>query len=234
MRRLPKEDRAGLYITVIIHLVVLIILLAAQLGTAIKKESSFVLDFTKLEELEKLQKEIDFKQAVSRRLEEMIAEAGGMPVRNVAVDRGALKDDRGTDADQLYKDAERLQKELNSGYKADDYADVAPEKKETRQEKKESAKYSGLSVLSWELAGRKASHLHNPAYRCMGAGEVKVIIGVNNHGDVVSATIDEATSSKDGCLRNFAIRAARMSKFSSSASAPARQMGNIVYQFIAQ
>ena len=233
MRRLPKEDRAGLSITVIIHLVVLIILLAAQLGTAIKKESSFVLDFTKLEELEKLQKEIDFKQAVSQRLEEMIAEAGGMPVRNVTVDRGALKDDRGTDAKQLYEDAARLQKELNAGFSAPDDVQTPELKPESRKDEKKE-QYSGPSVISYFLEGRKASKLPIPAYRCYGAGEVTVLITVNNAGTVTSAKVDESCSTQDACLRSFAVRAARNSKFSSSASAPASQSGNIVYGFVAQ
>lgn len=235
MKRLEKEDKAGLYITVIVHLVVLIILLATQLDRAVRKETSFVLDFTKIEELEKLQKEVAFREEISRRLEEMIAE-GGTPIRNVAVDRASLKDDRGTDAEQLYKDAERLQKELDGGFKesSDDYAEITPEKKTVEDRKKEEKKYSGPSVLSYELDGRKASHLPIPAYRCMGAGEVKVLINVDNSGTVIAAKVDESCSSADGCLRSFAIRAARLSKFSASQSAPAKQAGNIVYQFIAQ
>ena len=68
----------------------------------------------------------------------------------------------------------------------------------------------------------------------MGGGEVTVIIGVDKSGKVVYAKVQEDTSSPDQCLRNFAIRAARMSRFSSSMSAPDRQMGDIVYQFIPQ
>ena len=61
-----------------------------------------------------------------------------------------------------------------------------------------------------------------------------VVIIVNNKGDVVNAKVDENLSSTDGCLRTFAVRAARLSKFSSSQTAPARQMGTITYAFIAQ
>ena len=222
-----------MYVTVIVHLLAIIILLAVQLDRAVSKETSFILDFTKAEEIEKLQREVAFREEISRRLEEMIAESG-VPVRNVSVDRSALKDDRGADAEQLYKDAERLQQELDKGFKApsEDYAEQAPLKKEER--KKEESKYSGPSVLSWELEGRKASKLPIPAYRCIGAGEVKVIITVDNSGCVIVAKVDESYSSPDGCLRNFAIRAARMSKFSAAPSAPPKQTGNIVYKFIAQ
>ena len=240
MKRLPKEDRAGLYITVTVHLTALIILLAIGLDRAIKTENSFVLDFTKQEEMERMEQEIErlrkeaeFQEAISRKLQEEIGSTPN-PYRNIAVDRAKLKDDRGTDAEQLYKDAERLQQELGAGYELpdDDHADPTPRKKEEKSEKK--AAYTGPSVVSYYLEGRKASHLSIPAYRCMGSGEVTVIITVDPSGTVTGAKVDESVSSKDGCLRAYAVRSARLSKFSASTSAPPRQAGNIVYQFIAQ
>ncbi|MBQ2109276.1 MAG: energy transducer TonB, partial [Bacteroidales bacterium] len=94
--------------------------------------------------------------------------------------------------------------------------------------------YSGPSVISYSLDGRKASKLPIPAYRCYGGGMVTVIIIVDNAGNVVSAKVQDAVSSTDKCLREFAVRAARLSKFSSDPHAPARQTGDIVYQFLAQ
>lgn len=196
------------------------------------------MDFTKQEEVEKLKKEVAFKEEVSKRLDELISTGGGStPVRNVIVDRGALKDDRGTDADQLYKDDERLQNELDKTFNRqdapDEYVPVADNT--PKKEKKESEKsYSGPSVVSYSLDGRKASRLPIPAYRCMGSGEVTVIITVDNAGNVIMAKVEENVSAEDTCLRNFAIRAARSAKFSASPTAPARQVGNIVYAFIAQ
>jgi len=217
--------------------VVLIILLGGGLGYSLQKENSFVLDFTKAEEKEQQQKEDNLKKAISERIDEILA-GGNTYVRNVAVDRSVLKDDRNSsaEADQLYKDAERLQRELNKGFSAPDEDDVAEPAPISKSEKKApvEAKYSGPSVLSYYLEGRKASSLPIPAYRCMGAGQVKVIIRVNPQGTVQSVKIDEGSSSSDGCLRNFAIRAARMSKFSMSSGAPALQDGYIIYQFIAQ
>lgn len=237
---MKAEVKAGLYTTVIIHLAVLIVLLATTLGFNLQHESSFVLDFSKLEELEKLQaeverlqKEAEFQQAISEKLQQELGAAPG-GYRNVVVDRGALKDDRGTDADQLYKDAERLAKELKGGFVVpdDDFTANLPSKGD--ENNKEQKAYSGPSVVSYYLEGRKASKLSIPAYRCMGAGEVTVLITVDNSGAVVAAKVDESCSSTDGCLRSFAIRAARLSRFSASPAAPARQNGNIVYQFIAQ
>jgi len=235
-RTVDKEDKAGLYITVIFHLAVIIVLLVSQIGTALQKENSFVLDFTKQEELEKSRREEAFKEDISQRLEEMLDGTSQINMRNVTVNRSALKDDRGTDAEQLYKDAEKLQRDLSHGQQHQNEDDVAvfSPKKEKSEENKADKPYSGPSVLSWELEGRKASTLKIPAYLGLGAGMVTVIITVDNQGKVTNAKVDENLSSPDPSLRSYAIRAARLSRFSASPTANPRQIGNIVYQFIAQ
>lgn len=237
MKRLRTDKKAGLYLTVIIHLAVLIVLLLAGIGGALQSEDSFVLDFSKYEELQRLQEEIAFKEAISRKLQAEIGAAPASAVRGVAVDRSALKDDRGTDASELYKDAERLQRDLKSTFEStpsEDFADLSPKSESKEEKKAQESKYSGPSVISYELAGRKASTLPIPAYRCIGAGEVTVIITVNPSGAVINAKVDESSSSSDSCLRSFAIRAARLSKFSAKADAAPKQIGNIVYSFVAQ
>lgn len=242
MRRLSREDKAGIYTTVIVHLAVVIVLLLAGLDYSLKQENSFVLDFSKYEEQERQQQEAeqeqqaaDFRESISRKLEAELRSAPA--VRGVSVNRAALKDDRGTDAEQLYRDAERLQQELARGYEAAQDEVAEPEAAADRTEEvrtQEAPAYSGPSVVSYFLEGRKASRLPIPAYRCMGAGQVTVLITVNPSGAVIAAKVDESASSKDGCLRSFAIRAARLSKFSARADAPAKQAGNIVYEFVAQ
>ena len=236
--KLTPDQQAGLYITAIIHLAVIIVLLLCQIGYSVQRENTFVLDFTKQEEKEAQEKQEQLHETALAQLENLLAAARTQPVRNVTVNRSQLKDDRNTDADQLYRDAERLAQDLKDGQhrqmdNPDDYvqdpvtppSDPKPRKQET---------YSGPSVLSWSLDGRKATHLPIPAYRCIGAGEVTVIITVNTQGTVVDAKVDDGASSKDGCLRSFATRAARLSKFNASTTAPARQMGTITYLLIAQ
>ena len=235
--KLTPDQKAGLYITVSVHLAVIIVLLAARIGQELKRENSFVLDFTQQEEKERKEARQQFEEATAEQLERLLAAAQGVPIRNVTVDRSALKDDKGINADELYKEAERLAQELKEGQnRQEDPEDfVSTAQPENRPpEKKQTQAYSGPSVLSWSLDGRKASRLPIPAYRCYGAGEVTVIITVNNRGDVINAKVDNDVSTQDGCLRTFAVRAARLSKFSSSTSAPARQMGTITYAFIAQ
>lgn len=233
--KLSPDQKAGILITAIFHLAVIIIFLAVQVGFQIKKENSFVLDFTQQEKKEKEEKQIELRRSALEKLEEMIAASQGVPVRNIAVNRSQLKDDRGTDADKLYKDAERLAKELKDGQsRQEDPEDVVSVPGKKKEESAPKKVYTGPSVLSWMLEGRRASRLPIPAYKCIGAGKVTVLIAVNNQGAVVDAKIDEASSSQDHCLRSFALQAARLSRFSVSQSAPARQSGSITYAFIAQ
>ena len=234
-------------ITVIFPLTVIIVLLLYQIDSTVRREESFVIDFSKQEEIERqikemeeMEKEIAKLDAIRQRLEEKIS-GTSTPVRNIAVDNsGPLKDDRGTDAEQLYKDAERLAQDLKNGQKSnafeekysDDAVDLGGGGKKNNE--KSDKAYSGPSVLSYTLDGRKASKLPIPAYRCYAGGEVTVIIVVNPQGAVIGAEVKDDISSTDQCLRSFAVRAARLSKFSQSSTAPARQTGEIVYRFIAQ
>ena len=212
--KLSPDQKAGLLITAIVHLAVIIVFLAVQIGYQVKKENSFVLDFTQQEEKEKAEKKAALQQSALEKLEEMIAAArGGAPVRSIAVDRSTLTDGQSKAADD-----------------PDDVSISKPRKEENKPVKA----YTGPTVLSWSLEGRRASRLPIPAYKCIGAGQVRVLIVVNNQGNVIDARIDPGSSSADRCLQSYALQAARLSRFSVSETAPARQSGNIIYAFIAQ
>ena len=236
--KLTPDQKAGLYITAIVHLAVIVVLLLCQIGYSVQRENTFVLDFTQQEEKERIEQQEELHRNALAQLEEMISVARSQPVRNVTVNRSQLKDDRGTDADQLYRDAERLAQDLRDGqHRQEDPEDFVQDpvaKPEPAKPERKQQAYSGPSVLSWYLDGRKATHLPIPAYRCLGGGTVTVIITVDNQGSVVGAKVQDEGSSSDSCLREFALRAAKLSRFSASSTAPARQTGNIVYSFIAQ
>lgn len=235
---MKREDRAGLELTIIVHLVVLIILLLWGIGAQLMSEQSFVMDFSRQQQIEQEKEEADFKEEISRKLDQRLARAkvNAPKVRGVAVS-SSLRDDRhsSAEAEKLYRDAEALASELKKGFKSDIEEDAVEETVAHKEEgKDERVNYSGPSVLSWTLDGRKASHLPIPAYRCLGEGSVTVTIFVDPHGKVLNAKINEDLSSTDRCLREFAVRAARLSRFSKSVTAPARQVGEIVYSFVAQ
>jgi len=230
-----REDRAGLELTIIIHLVVLILLLILGIGTSIKTENSFILDFSQ-EELRALEKQKEeLQNEVSKKLDEMIAAGGTVQKRNVAVNSSSIKDDRNSaaEAEKLYKDAARLQSELKKGHEIS-AVEESPQKAKEEDIKAEEKPYSGPSVLSWTMEGRKACHLPIPAYRCYGEGVVTVFITIDKQGKVLSVKIDDLSSDSDSCLREFAQRAARSSRFTADPNAPSRQAGSITYSFIAQ
>ena len=240
MKRISTDTLAGILITVSIHLAVIIVLLMSVVEPKLLKEKMNIeLDFSEQEKLEKLESELARQKALDEKLDRMLKEEGVSPaseseVKNLRVD-ASLKDAKGIDAEQLYKDAERIQREFeeNMSRKEEDYADISTPKEKQTEEKAEES-YIGPSVLSYQLDGRKGSYLPIPAYKCIGAGEVTVIVTVNPNGDVVGAKIQDDISSEDKCLREYALKAASLSRFSKKSDAPARQLGNIVYQFIAQ
>jgi len=117
---MKQESRIGLYLTIIVHLVALIVVLSLQVSSMIQKESSFILDFTPQEELELEQQREEIRARVSEGLDDLIAGIQ-RESRNVAVDASLrnrpLKDDRHPDPSQVYKEAEALQERLDASRK---------------------------------------------------------------------------------------------------------------------
>ena len=79
----------------IFHLTVIIVLLLYQIDATVRREESFVIDFSKqeeierqLQEIEEMEREIAKMDAIRQRLEEKISGTAS-PVKNIAVDRGA-------------------------------------------------------------------------------------------------------------------------------------------------
>ena len=235
-----KEDRVGFYTTLVFHLSVLIVLLLVSIGHVATSETSFVLDFTKQEELEKLQKEIELKEEVNKNLEDLLARQPRERIRNVAVDAGSkLKDDRFKNPSEVYDEARELQRKLDASKRdalaqqaRDEAVDLNPQKGEVSDEPAQA--YHGPSVISYQLDGRKALSLPVPAYKGYGAGDVLVDIEVNQAGRVTAASVRASDSSADASLHSFAIDAAKRSRFSASSDAAKSQSGWILYRFIAQ
>ena len=239
--KIDNDEKAGLYLTVIFHLILLIIILAYSIHRTVSQETSFVLDFTQQEELER-QREIQaFKESVSAELDELIAQSRQSTPRNVAVDASRsgerLRDDRSANPSEVYDEARRLQEKLDASRREAQQALDSEEDVDLGSKKEESASketYVGPSVLSYRLDGRKGQSLPIPAYKCVGGGDVTVAIIVNRKGYVTAVKVVEETSSSDVCLQDYAMKAAKRSRFTASSTAPERQAGEIVYRFIAQ
>lgn len=230
--------KAGLYTTIAFHLIILIVLLSISISQVASPESSFVLDFTKQEEIEAQQKEMEFKEEVSRKLDEQFGQVPRENIRNVAVDASRLKDDRNTDVKALNKEVRDLQKKLDASRKeamAQEKALEEAVEMDNRDESASEAKaYKGPSVVSYDLEGRKASYLHIPAYKGYNGGDVYVKIAVNRKGRVISAQAIKEISVNDPQLQELAVEAAKRSRFSAKEDAKEAQLGEIVYRFVKQ
>ena len=234
-----KEKKVGLYSTIIFHLVVLIIFLLTAIHGIVSEETSFVLDFSKLEEIEKIEKLEELKQQASKELDDLLSGRASNSYRNVAVDRSnqPLRDDRFKNPNQVYDEARELQRKLDASRAAalreQGSDDVASADKDNLPDSN-APQYKGPSVISYSLDGRKSISLPVPAYKCQGGGDVSVQITVNRKGYVVAAQVIESVSSSDECIVRSAIAAAKRSRFRASTTAPEKQVGEIVYRFIAQ
>lgn len=233
-----KEKKIGFYSTVIFHLLLVIVFLLTTIHGIISEETSFVLDFTKQEQIEEQAKVVRMKENVSKELDDILSGKTSNRYRNVAVDRSgkALKDDRFKNPNQVYDEAKALQRKLDASRREalkEQGADEAVSGREQVSNEK-SQTYKGPSVISYSLDGRKAISLPVPVYKCFGGGDVSVRIIVNKKGYVTDAQVIENASAPDECIRRYAVDAARRSRFRASASAPDRQAGEIVYRFIAQ
>ena len=240
-----KESKVGLYSTLIFHLSLVIILLIASIGGVVSKENTFVLDFTKQEQRQKEMEVEEMKKKVSEEVDNLIAMArssSSSQVRNVAVDANErLRDDRNANPSRVYDEARDLQRKLDAAAllskqldakDAQDYASLDDRK--DKPDNGNTPAYSGPSVISYDLEGRKAQSLPVPAYKGYGGGDVSVKIYVNKAGRVIKAEVIESASSPDRSLWSFAETAAKRSRFSSSTTAPDPQIGSILYRFIRQ
>lgn len=236
---MKKETKTGIYLTIIVHLVALIVILSLQISSMIRKESSFVLDFTQQEELEAAQRKEQMRAEISEGLDELISEIQRQS-RNVAVDatqrNQLLQDDRHKNPAEVYKEAEELQKRLDAARKEveEQGGQEAVAAQKNKDERENEKPYTGPAVLEYSLEGRKAMSLPIPVYKCLGGGDVTVAIQVDRKGYVKKMAILQDFSSQDRCLQEFALRAARQSRFTASEEAPPLQPGEIVYRFIPQ
>ena len=80
---LTRDDKAGLYLTVIFHLVILIVLLIAQIGFSLQKENSFVIDFTKQEEIEAREKKQRFDEEVEKKVDDLMRKSFTLMRKNL-------------------------------------------------------------------------------------------------------------------------------------------------------
>jgi TonB family protein len=89
----------------------------------------------------------------------------------------------------------------------------------------------GTGVGDYRLDGRKPVTRPKPQYRCNEQGTVTVQITVDRSGKVIKVDRGRPTTNSAQCLYDQARQAAFDTRFESSATAPEKQTGTIVYNF---
>lgn len=86
------------------------------------------------------------------------------------------------------------------------------------------------SSISYSLVNRNKIDIPPPIYLCERGGKIIINIKVNENGDVISATFNNASSTSNGCLVDHALEYAKASKFNRDAS-KSSQLGTITFIF---
>ncbi len=145
-------------------------------------------------------------------------------VKQVVEDLEANRNREWLEAQERYKEL----MEMESG--ADMIMDADQQSSTNEQEI-----YKGPTTIYYSIENRYHIHLPLPVYKCEGAGDVKVMIVVDQKGRVVQANVQELGSTlNEVCFTEAAGKAALESRFNADFNAPLRQKGTITYHFIAQ
>ena len=234
------DHRMGLSVTLIAYLVLMILFVSSKIVVGRKPaQQGMFIDLRSLAELERERDRL--QEEVERRQQEQPLDWNS--VRNAASNENALnenlKDDRGTNAAALNDAAADAQDRMRANREAYEQG-LAEERaigerpgSEGNDGERQDAKIRGTVTVSFSFTDpvRTSVHIEIPAYLCEGGGDVVVAATLDRAGKVVAARV---TSGGDECMREAALRAARVSRFNIDESAPARHTGTITYVFIPQ
>jgi len=198
-------------------------------GVAMQSPLYIEMDYSQEEEqkmLEVLQRE---KQLLEAQVNRMLGQTREQ-LRNVAVNEEWREDP--AQRDRVLDENDELQKKLEATRKLLQQSSE-PNLPAPESEPKKEELYTGPSVMSYKLEGRRAYSLPVPVYKCEAGGMVVINIVVAQRGNVTSASVDQANSAANDCLHAAAKHAAMLSQFSTSESSK-HQQGTITYRFVAQ
>ncbi|WP_418983206.1 TonB family protein [Alistipes sp.] len=233
------DHRAGLCVTLIAYLVLMIGFVAGKIVVGRRASTQGI--YIDLQTLAQLEQERDrLEQEVRRRQEEDPLD--WRSIRNRASNENALdeelRDDRGSNAAAINDAATEAQERMRANreaYEAGLAEERAISERRGREDgsERQDSKAKGRVTVSYSFVDpvRTSRRLEVPAYLCEGGGDVEVSVTLDRTGKVTGARV---VSGGDDCMREAALRAARASRFNIDEAAPARQTGTITYIFIPQ
>ena len=102
-------------------------------------------------------------------------------------------------------------------------------KRSQNQSEQQSNTANTNSSIYYSLKGRIDSYLPIPIYLCDAKGKIVVNITVNQNGNVVKVSINNASTSNNGCLEDYALKYAKEARFNSASKTS--QIGTITFEF---
>lgn len=234
MNRIKKiyiQNRNGIIVTLLFHIIVFIVLNINQFRTKTKFEESEIL----IDLPEQIIQEITNKE------QNNTTQAVENNVRtNIASNRAAnntnktLNDNYENELQRARDLVKDVSKQLSKEIPTIDDLKMPVEKSEGMNADSIMNKlYSGESNVEYYLKGRYHIELPIPVYLSQYAGIVEVAIKVNYSGKVISATIRSGQTDNEQLL-SYAKTAALRTTFNSTNTGEDPQNGTITYHFVAQ
>ena len=234
-----QENATGILGTIAFHMVLILIFLVIKISTEKSRlENMILVDFDEEQLEERMETEAPdpvFEERLARYLEET---PSNVPV-NLA---RRIDQELSTD-----KYVQELEKDIDANRPEDqrELQDRLRELEEMAQEnlivegdednQKPEDPFQGPTNIYYELESRYHIRLPVPVYKCEGAGLIEVKIAVDQRGRVVQAETEEiGETANEICLADAAKKAAFSTRFNAKYDAPVRQIGIIIYHFIAQ
>lgn len=242
--RLYRDNINGIIATLVIHLVVLVCLLFAELRNNLDLPADALFVDLVSEEV-KLPNPEKEKMDLGNQSLALNGGKSGTNNSNRAVNLGDQSGRTSSDPffDRTYAkevaEAKKLASDVNKSLAkkipviGDIPMPVASTEGMTREEAKRSS-FKGKSNIHYLLGNRYHLQLPIPVYLAQGGGEVVVDIVVNRNGDVLSATPREPVNLNDPTILAYAKQAAEKTLFNPDYSAPEKERGTITYRFVAQ
>lgn len=237
VRKFFEENITGILATIAFHLflfvVFLIIKITASSSTA---EGEILIDFSEMEEIQDMMDQLEKQDEQDKEGFEELYEQ--IKMSNAASNLDAKFEEEIS--------TEKFVEEVMDENNIDDLNPDIPDEgllsfDENEQKEKPDnntekiSTFKGKTSIMYDLKNRTGKYLHVPVYKCETGGTVVVNIAVNQKGKVVSASINQkSTTDFLSCLEEAAINSAYKSFFNTDYNAAARQGGTITYIFRAQ
>ena len=221
----------GVLGTVAFHLLLLVVFLTAKIGEVKNEHQELItLEFSE-EEYKPIEEIIEESKPEQEAIEQLNNQTVSNIVSNVA--------DEMNEEINTEKYIQELMDEMNIEDLTPEHDNSLPDDPtladdSKKKEDKPVKTNFGQTRIEYKVPpNRKARYIDRPIYRCQGGGTVIVDIVVSQGGEVLQASIQQATTSEE-CILETAVQSAQNFIFERDQNAEKRVEGTIKYIFVPQ